>query len=48
MTLNCTVLNPQSGVIQTIHSDVGPKCFSLPKNVCYYHYTFIFQLYFTR
>jgi len=50
MTLDC-VRPTQSSVIGIIHNKVGLKSFfgSFTKMlVCYYHYTCIFHLYFTR
>jgi len=48
MTLDC-VRSTQFGVIQTIHCNVGLKCFfNFSKMfVCYYHYICIFYWYFT-
>jgi len=50
MTLNC-IRTTQSSVIQTIHCNVGRKCFFFNFTkmfVCYYHYVCIFHWYFTR
>jgi len=44
MTLDC-VRPTQFSVIQTIHCNVGLKCFFFQfyQNVCYYHYVTIFH-----
>jgi len=48
MTIDC-VRHAQSSVIQTIHCNVGLKCFfSILPNICYYHYILYISLIFSQ